>query len=124
MLSVKIQNILDKIESDISQKQKKLEYIRNELKSITAELANNENNIIRFESSHIQGLQIIKNREIELEDLEDLFKKTKTSYDQLKPKIDKTDKLFISIDTDIKDKTNNLEMEREKTWNKTGFSGF
>ena len=59
-------------------------------------------------------MQIIKNREIELEDLEDLFKKTKASYDQLKPKIDKTDKLFISIDTDIKDKTNNLEMAREK----------
>ena len=110
----KIQNTLDKIDSDISKKQKRLENIRNELKSITAELSYNENNIIRFESSHIQGLQIIKNRKIELEDLEDLFKKTKASYDQLKPKIDKTDKLFISIDTDIKEKTNNLEMARER----------
>ena len=59
-------------------------------------------------------MKIIKNREIELEDLENLLKNTKASYDQLKPKIDKTDKLFTSIDTDIKEKTNNLEMARER----------
>ena len=97
----------------ISPKTEKVRKIRNELESITAELSYNENDTIRFESSHIQGLQIIKNRKIELEELEDLFKK-KESYDQLKPKIDQTDKLFISIDTDIKEKTNNLEMARDK----------
>ena len=59
-IEFKIQNTLDKIDSDISKKQKRLEHIRNELKSITAELSYNENDTIRFESSHIQGLQIIK----------------------------------------------------------------
>ena len=74
---MKIQSTLDKIDSDISEKQKKLEHTRNELKSITAELSYNENDTIRFESSHTQGLQIIKNREIELEDLGNLLKKQK-----------------------------------------------
>ena len=110
----KIQNTLVKIDSEISKKQKRLENTRNKLKSITAELSHNKNDTIRFESSHLQALQIIKNRKKELKDLEGVFIETEASYNQLKPKIDKTDKLFISIDTDIKEKTNNLEMAREK----------
>ncbi len=110
----KLQNTLEKIDNKIHKEKKQLEDTRYDLKLITAELSIIDNDIIRFESNHKQSLLIIENRKIELDDLKDFFEITKASYDKLKPKIDFTDKLLISIDTDITAKTNSLEMVREK----------